>query len=403
MNEHMNPKSEPTRSPTQDEGGSALARLWERLGQTGLAELVLRFGAHALVVGMALLVIVGMRGLVLREPEYSQEQLQATAEALAAPTLNVPTRAPGDYAVDADLPSYTAPQADYSSGIPRLARLDTTIPNRARVEVSTYVVQQGDNLFDIAEKFGLRPETILWGNYDVLQDNPRLLQTGQVLNILPVDGTYYQYNEGEKLSTVAEFFGVTAEEIVNWPGNHLDSYEIDIENPDIPDGTWLIVPGGERELRDWGPPAITRENPAAAAYYGPGHCGDIYEGAVGTGTFIFPTVQHRLSGYDYSNIHPALDFAGNEGDPIYATDSGVVVYAGESNYGYGILVVIDHGNGWQSAYAHLSSIAVFCGQNVSQGEVVAALGNTGNSTGPHLHFELRSEQWGKVNPWNFLQ
>jgi murein DD-endopeptidase MepM/ murein hydrolase activator NlpD len=83
-------------------------------------------------------------------------------------------------------------------------------------------------------------------------------------------------------------------------------------------------------------------------------------------------------------------------------DSGVVVYAGWSDSGYGNLLVIDHGNGWQSAYAHLVTIAVNCGQSVSQGEVVAGLGNTGNSSGAHLHFELYSSIYGKVNPWNYL-
>ncbi|MDH5607505.1 MAG: M23 family metallopeptidase, partial [Anaerolineae bacterium] len=91
-----------------------------------------------------------------------------------------------------------------------------------------------------------------------------------------------------------------------------------------------------------------------------------------------------------------------EGNAIYSVDAGVVVYAGWSNYGYGYLIVIDHGGGWQSAYAHLSGIGVSCGQGVSQGSHIGQLGNTGNSSGAHLHFELVSEIWGKVNPWNFL-
>jgi murein DD-endopeptidase MepM/ murein hydrolase activator NlpD len=79
-----------------------------------------------------------------------------------------------------------------------------------------------------------------------------------------------------------------------------------------------------------------------------------------------------------------------------------VVYAGWSNYGYGYLIVIDHGTGWQSAYAHLSGVGVYCGQSVAQGDVIGALGSTGNSSGPHLHFELLSSIYGKVNPWDFL-
>ncbi len=66
-------------------------------------------------------------------------------------------------------------------------------------------------------------------------------------------------------------------------------------------------------------------------------------------------------------------------------------------------MVIDHGNGWQSLYAHMDSLNVACGSFVYQGDVIGALGNTGNSSGAHLHFELRSDLYGKVNPWNFLQ
>lgn len=295
----------------------------------------------------------------------------------------------------------SAPEED-EAGIPRYAQLKTIIPNRPRVEVITYIVQPGDNLFSIADKFGLRPETVLWGNYDVLQDNPQFLRPGQELNILPVDGTYYRWNEGDSLQKVADFFRVSPDSILEYPGNRLNLYEEE-PNTQIAAGTWLIVPGGRRELRDWGPPAISRTNPAAAAYYGSGYCGQIYEGAIGTNTFVWPTVVRSLSGYDYNpSIHPGLDITGAEGNAVYATDSGVVVFSGWSEYGYGYLIVIDHGTGWQSAYAHLSGIGVTCGQSVAQGTVIGAVGSTGNSTGAHLHFELRSELYGKVNPWDYL-
>ncbi len=81
----------------------------------------------------------------------------------------------------------------------------------------------------------------------------------------------------------------------------------------------------------------------------------------------------------------------------------MVVYAGWNNWGYGYVIVLDHGNGWQTLYAHLSAINVVCGQSVYQGDVIAAMGSTGNSTGPHLHFEIMHDDYGKVNPHNFLQ
>lgn len=319
------------------------------------------------------------------------------------PTPTVQAEISNSKPVTAGLPVFTPAVTVRPDGITRLANVYTTIPNRPRVDVRTYEVQQGDNLFAIADKFGLKPETVLWGNYDVLRDNPQTLSPGQELNILPVDGVYYQWAEEDTLQGVAEFFGVEPDDILEFSGNRLPLYDMDVENPPIEPGTWLIVPGGRRALKDWGPPAITRNNPASAAYYGSGYCGNIYEGAIGTGVFVWPTPGNYISGYDYNpSIHTALDIAGAEGNAIFAADSGVVVYAGWSEYGYGYLTVIDHGNGWQSAYAHQSAVAVTCGQSVARGTRIGAVGNTGNSSGAHLHFELRSELYGKVNPWNFM-
>ena len=88
--------------------------------------------------------------------------------------------------------------------------------------------------------------------------------------------------------------------------------------------------------------------------------------------------------------------------PIYAADNGVIVYAGWNDWGYGNVVVIDHDGGWQTLYAHMSVLNVGCGQSVYQGDVIGYFGSTGNSSGPHLHFEMLNESYGKVNPWNFL-
>jgi murein DD-endopeptidase MepM/ murein hydrolase activator NlpD len=342
--------------------------------------------------------------LVLGVVSFSKYATNARAgarKALPTPTLLPETLQ--DQTILPKLPEFQLPKNSYSEGILRRTDLFTTIPNRPRVDVVIYEVQTGDNLFLIAERYGLKPETVLWGNYDVLRDNPQTLSPGQELNILPVDGVYYQWDDGDSLQNVADFFEVELDSIIGFSGNRLPLYDFDPQNPPIEPGSWLIVPGGRRALKDWGPPAITRNNPASAAYYGSGYCGNIYEGAIGTGAFIWPTPATYLSGYDYNpSIHPALDIAGAEGNAIFAADSGVVVYAGWSEYGYGYLTVIDHGNGWQSAYAHQSAVAVTCGQSVARGTRIGAVGNTGNSSGAHLHFELRSEIYGKVNPWNFM-
>ncbi len=281
------------------------------------------------------------------------------------------------------------------AGWSRRAEPHTVIPHRPRVDVVRYTVQSGDAVFSIASKFGLKPETILWGNYDTLRDDPHLLRPGQELNILPVDGVYYAWQAGDTAEKVAEEFGVEPEAIVDWPGNHLAS---DAVEP----GTWVVVPGGRRPFQQWHVPTIARGRAGVGAAFGPGGCsGDYSDGAVGTGGFIWPTANRVISGNDYWSGHLAIDIAAGVGDAVLAADSGVVVFAGWSSGGYGNVVVVDHGNGWQTLYAHLSSVRAACGQNVSQGQLVGLAGSTGNSTGPHLHFETRY-QGGFVNPWYVL-
>jgi murein DD-endopeptidase MepM/ murein hydrolase activator NlpD len=385
---------------TEEEKASRIGKLWETISQLGIAEPVTRIGTHLLTLAVIVVVAIALGNLLFKNIQPSNP-VETVEGAGPEDTSAERSTSPDTITQGVILPAFPIADAISYKGISRLAEPETIIPSRPRVDVITYIVEQGDNIFGISEQFGLKAETILWGNYDTLQDNFRIIYPDQELNILPVDGVYYRYNVGESISMIADHFETTKEAILEYPGNRLDPYDTDPENPNIADGTWLIIPGGQRELVDWGPPPISRANPASAQYYGPGHCGEIYEGPVGNGTFVWPTPATYLSGYEYiPNIHEAIDIGGAEGNAIFATDSGVVVYAGWSNYGYGNLIVIDHGNGWQSGYAHLSGIGVFCGQGVYQGSVIGSLGNTGDSTGAHLHFELRSG-FGRVNPYNF--
>jgi murein DD-endopeptidase MepM/ murein hydrolase activator NlpD len=128
------------------------------------------------------------------------------------------------------------------------------------------------------------------------------------------------------------------------------------------------------------------------------------DGPIGTGTFIWPTTQQWVSGYDWSpsTNHWGIDIGGKIGNPIYATDQGVVVYSGWNNFGYGNLIVLDHGNGFQTVYAHLDTLAMGCGDYAFQWDIIGTMGSTGNSSGPHLHFEIRTANYGKVNPHDLL-
>ncbi len=380
-------------SPTEPQQ-SGLTRLWNRLRGLGLGDSTLRFATAAITLVLILVVVGVMDAFYLPDTALTTDA-NGVALAEALPTTEATVTSP-DFAMGGAV----------TDGVARMADLHTVLPVRnTRYDVIQYTVESGDSIFSIAEKFNLKPETILWGNRYTLGDDPHFIVPGQVLNILPVDGVYHKWSAGEGLNGVAEFYGVTPEDIINWPGNNLTAAEVgDYANPHVPPDTMLVIPGGKGTYTDWRTPRITREEPATAKQLGPGACTGSFDGITGTGTFIWPSTEHYLSGYDYSpeTNHFGIDIAGRLGNPIYAADSGVIVYAGWNDYGYGDMIVIDHGGGWQTLYAHLSQINVVCGQEVYQGDTIGLMGSTGQSTGPHLHFEMRSDDYGRVNPWDFL-
>jgi LysM repeat protein len=363
----------------------------ESLARLGLGDTILRIATSALTLAGIAAIVLLLRIFFISTPGSAQSASMAQEIEVASGQVS----------------PASIPQANsVYRGISRMAMIHTVIPNRPRMDISKYTVVAGDTVFGIAEKYGLKPQTILWGNYYTLRDDPHRLSPGQELNILPVDGTYYEWQSGDGLNGVARGLNVSPEDIINYPPNNLDPATIgDYSNPNIKPGTWLIVPGGSREFISWSAPiGVTRDNPAVARQLGPGACGVISDGAVGYGYFIWPTNRHYLSGFDYSpeTNHRGLDISGSLGEGLYAVDAGVIVYAGWNDWGYGNMVVIDHGNGWQSLYAHMSALNVVCGESVGQGAVIGAVGSTGRSSGAHLHFELMNSSYGKVNPWLYL-
>jgi murein DD-endopeptidase MepM/ murein hydrolase activator NlpD len=289
----------------------------------------------------------------------------------------------------ASLPNYQSIDNDFA--LIRYANPITIIPTRARTEATTYTIQTGDSVFGIAQYFDLTPETILWANKDTMNDDPHMISVGNELRIPPTNGVYYQWQEGDTLESVAGKFKVDVDAILDWTPN-----KIDRTNPVIEPGTYVMVPGGQREFQQWVVPTIPR-GPAGVNSTIPGACDTSAGGAYGTGTFIWPTNNRFISGNDYWSGHLAIDIGAMTGDSVFASDSGVVVYAGGISGGYGNMVMIDHGNGYQTLYAHLSSIVTRCGASVYQGDVIGYAGSTGNSTGPHLHFEVRY-MGGFLNP-----
>lgn len=262
-------------------------------------------------------------------------------------------------------------------GLTREAVPITLIPERPRLDVMEYTVVAGDTLYGIAKKYGLSAETIMFANG--LEKNPDLLRLGQKLIILPVDGILHTVVQKDTVDQIAKAYKVKPEAIVSYDLNHLDA-----KNPQIAIGQRLIVPGGRKEI------------PQVATVYR----GTAPKGAkIGTGRLIWPTSGSLTQAF--KPLHRALDIARVIGAPIKAADNGYVVIAGWSNAGYGNYIVVDHGNGLQTLYAHLSRIFVKPGDVVTRGAVIGNMGTSGNSTGPHLHFEV-IKGGVRVNPRGYL-
>ena len=255
---------------TGPERNADLVRIWGGILQLGLGELSVKLGTGLLSVALVLLVVWLAGNIYLKTNPPAPQELPAQGGPIATPTNQIV------------VPPYDTQVQDYFvSGIQRNVQLHTILPERPRYEIIVYEVQPGDTIIGIAEKFGLEPQTIYWGNPNILGDDPHRLSPGQQLNILPVNGVYYEWHEGDGLNGVAEYFGVSVETIINFAGNNLDPDTIgDYSQPNIEPGTWLIVEGGKRELINWVAPRITRGDPAVAKVYGPGYCGEVYEGPI---------------------------------------------------------------------------------------------------------------------------
>ncbi len=262
------------------------------------------------------------------------------------------------------LPAFRASSAEtvFPDVIERPILLETTVVRRPRDDILAYEVQGNDTLVDIADRSGIGLDTLLWAN-DIAHNH--LLSIGDKLRIPPIDGVIHSVQDGDVLHEIAERFQSNPVAIAEYN-------RIGLSTTLVP-GMELIIPNGilPLELRKSnGETQLSQREQPVAAF----------------GEFRWPA-QGVITQYFHSR-HYGLDIGNRTGTAIVAADAGQVTAAGWSALGYGYRIVINHGNGWVSTYNHLSTFAVTVGDFVKAGEYIGAMGSTGYSTGPHLHFEV---------------
>lgn len=277
-----------------------------------------------------------------------------------------------------DLSAFTPPSALIASLSQEDFAMSTQISDKPRDKVITYTVEPADTLSKIAEKFGVSTDSIKWAN----NLKSEKIIVGTPLKIPPVTGVIHKVKQGETVYSVAKKYQTDAQKIVNFPFNDftdLDTFALAV-------GQTLIVPDGVPPAEK---PAYTPTPPVQ------------YLAGTGTGQFIWPT-SGGITQYPVW-YHMGIDIANREAPLVSAADSGVVVFAEKQRYGYGWHVIVDHGSGLQTLYAHLSRIDVSVGDRVGKGStVIGRMGSTGRSTGTHLHFEIR-KNGTPVNPLPYLK
>jgi murein DD-endopeptidase MepM/ murein hydrolase activator NlpD len=283
-----------------------------------------------------------------------------------------------------------------------------------------YKVRDGETLDYIASKFGVTKETIATFNDDKIVNNQ--VSGGMELVILPISGIRVTVQPGDSVTTIANRFKVPVDNITGLPMNNITKDtklkagdKLVIPNGLVPAAPIVAAPvtgstkPGTGSIKDVGRyippppvPAVNRNPNGALSAPPPGV-------PVGTtGKMVWPVYGPITTYFGqriWYGIHQGLDIAAPVNTPIVAADGGVVLNAGWTGDGYGIMVLIAHSNGLYTLYGHLNRTNVAVGQKVARGQLIGIEGSTGNSTGPHLHFEVR---WGRVygqtlNPLSYLK
>jgi len=263
---------------------------------------------------------------------------------------------------------------------------ETLFSEKVRDSIKQYKVEDGDTVASISKKFGISIDTLKWQNNlsgDTAKSKDYKIKVGQVLDILPVTGIAHKVSKGDTVYSMAKKYDSSAQAIVDFPFNTFsndETFELAI-------GQTIIVPDGVKPQEVVVSPRIRQLTPDAGS-------------VVASGNFVWPT--SGTISQNYAWYHQGLDVANRAAPNVVAADSGSVEYSGCLSWGYGCHVVINHGNGYKTLYAHFQKNYVTVGQRVARGSAIGQMGSTGRSTGTHLHFEV-SKNGVKLNPLSILK
>lgn len=262
-------------------------------------------------------------------------------------------------------------------------------------EAVIYTVKNGDTLSSVAEQYQITIDQLRQYNPELEGD---MLVTGQKLTISQ-SKSWLSVRTEEPISYEEEIpFETKVEQTDEL---YLDDVEVVQEGQNGAkqvDALVIKIDGKETETRTV-KEEVTKEPVAKIERHGTKE----RPRDVATGSFIRPTGGYLSSGFGarWGTVHQGLDLANTMGSPIVASDGGKVIYSAFNTGGYGYLVIIDHENGYQTYYAHCSKLLVSVGDRVAQGDEIALIGSTGDSTGPHCHFEVRLNGTPQ-NPANYI-
>ncbi len=258
------------------------------------------------------------------------------------------------------------------SGPMRISTEDIDFPSSD--EISIYEVKKGDTIQDVAKLFNVSVNTIMWAN----NLSTKTLKPGDTLIILPITGIKHTVKKGDTIKTLARKYKADTADIAKYNGIAEDGV--------LALGDTVIIPDGEIEVAQPTKAKTTTKKPKIL---------DFYANSTPSGLLVRPLVGGRKTQGIHG--HNGVDIAATPGTPVVASGSGRVIAArvGGYNGGYGNMVIIAHDGGVQTVYAHLRDVNVSQGESVAQGQIIGSVGNTGRSTGPHLHFEVR----GAKNPF----